>query len=138
MLAFYDMMKKSIVMPAHLMDDLEHEAANGRNLFKDFSSVAQSTGTYTGKVRYLTRPQQGVYPTLVVRLGFSSVLQRLGSATIVSCYEWLKSPLINVYQRLFSLQRAASPSSSITSPGNSGCGAEGGCSVSGYLMQAWD
>lgn len=51
MLAFYDMMKKSIVMPAHLMDDLEHETNNaGRNLFKDFSSVAQSTETYTGKV----------------------------------------------------------------------------------------
>lgn len=50
MLGFYDMMKKSIVMPAHLMDDLEHEANNsGRNLFKDFSAVAQSTGTYTGK-----------------------------------------------------------------------------------------
>lgn len=56
MLAFYDMMKKSIVMPAHLMDDLEHEANNdGRNLFKDFSSVAQATETYTGKVSFVAR-----------------------------------------------------------------------------------
>ena len=53
MLAFYDMMKKQIVMPAHLMDDGEHRAKTGRNLFKDFSSVAQSTGTYTGHVSLL-------------------------------------------------------------------------------------
>jgi acyl-[acyl-carrier-protein] desaturase len=32
-LAFADMMKKQIVMPAHLMDDGEHEARNKRNLF---------------------------------------------------------------------------------------------------------
>jgi acyl-[acyl-carrier-protein] desaturase len=47
MLAFEEMMKKSIVMPAHLMDDNEHEAKNGRNLFADFSEVAQATKTYT-------------------------------------------------------------------------------------------
>lgn len=41
MLAFEEMMKKSIVMPAHLMDDNEHQAKNGRNLFADFSEVAQ-------------------------------------------------------------------------------------------------
>ena len=52
MLAFYDMMKKQIVMPAHLMDDGEHRTKTGRNLFKDFSSVAQSTGTYTGYVSF--------------------------------------------------------------------------------------
>jgi hypothetical protein len=46
--AFADMMRKSIVMPAHLMDDGEHGAKNaGRNLFSDFSAVAESTGTYT-------------------------------------------------------------------------------------------
>ena len=50
MIAFGDMMRKQIVMPAHLMDDREHSNKNGRNLFKDFSSVAQATGTYTGKV----------------------------------------------------------------------------------------
>ena len=33
MLAFADMMRKQIVMPAHLMDDGEHIARNGRNLF---------------------------------------------------------------------------------------------------------
>jgi len=33
-LAFADMMKKQIVMPAHLMDDGEHDTINkGRNLF---------------------------------------------------------------------------------------------------------
>jgi acyl-[acyl-carrier-protein] desaturase len=33
-LAFADMMKKQIVMPAHLMDDGQHETTNkGRNLF---------------------------------------------------------------------------------------------------------
>lgn len=47
-LAFADMMKKQIVMPAHLMDDGHHETTNkGRNLFADFSSVAEKTGTYT-------------------------------------------------------------------------------------------
>ena len=38
MLAFADMMRKQIVMPAHLMDDGRHgELNNGRNLFEDFS-----------------------------------------------------------------------------------------------------
>ena len=42
MLAFADMMRKQIVMPAHLMDDLQHGDLNpGRNLFADFSSVAE-------------------------------------------------------------------------------------------------
>ncbi|KAK9831419.1 hypothetical protein WJX81_003210 [Elliptochloris bilobata] len=48
MTAFADMMRKQIVMPAHYMDDLEHQGRTGRSLFKDFSSVAQMTGTYTG------------------------------------------------------------------------------------------
>lgn len=46
-LAFADMMRKQIVMPAHLMDDLQHEKKTGRKLFADFSSVAEKTGTYT-------------------------------------------------------------------------------------------
>ena len=47
MLAFADMMKKQIVMPAHLMDDMEHGAKNGgRNLFDDFSTVAENLGVY--------------------------------------------------------------------------------------------
>ncbi len=33
MAAFGDMMKKQIVMPAHMMDDNEHQARTGRNLF---------------------------------------------------------------------------------------------------------
>lgn len=49
-LAFADMMRKQIVMPAHLMDDMEHETLNpGRNLFADFSTVAERTGTYTAQ-----------------------------------------------------------------------------------------
>jgi acyl-[acyl-carrier-protein] desaturase len=47
MMAFEEMMRKQIVMPAHLMDDEEHKAKTGRNLFADFSAVAQSTKTYT-------------------------------------------------------------------------------------------
>ncbi|KIY98647.1 acyl-carrier-protein desaturase [Monoraphidium neglectum] len=47
-LAFADMMRKQIVMPAHLMDDGEHAAKNnGRNLFADFSAVAERSGVYT-------------------------------------------------------------------------------------------
>ncbi len=41
MMAFEEMMRKQIVMPAHLMDDEEHKAKTGRNLFADFSAVAQ-------------------------------------------------------------------------------------------------
>ena len=40
MLAFADMMRKQIVMPAHLMDDGKHgELNSGRNLFEDFSGA---------------------------------------------------------------------------------------------------
>ena len=48
MIAFDDMMRKQIVMPAHLMNDAQHP--QDRNLFKDFSAVAQATKTYTGQV----------------------------------------------------------------------------------------
>uniref|UniRef100_H9NA53 Acyl-[acyl-carrier-protein] desaturase n=1 Tax=Ophrys garganica TaxID=145943 RepID=H9NA53_9ASPA len=43
-LAFADMMKKKISMPAHLMYDGRDD-----NLFKHFSSVAQRLGVYTAK-----------------------------------------------------------------------------------------
>lgn len=46
-LAFANMMRKQIVMPAHWMDDNEHEANNSRSLFKDFSAVAERLGVYT-------------------------------------------------------------------------------------------
>jgi acyl-[acyl-carrier-protein] desaturase len=50
MLCFADMMKKQITMPAHLMDDGEHEEKNsGRNLFGDFASVAEKVGVYTAE-----------------------------------------------------------------------------------------
>ena len=44
MLAFSDMMKKKIAMPAHLMYDGQNE-----HLFDDFSLVAQRTGVYTAR-----------------------------------------------------------------------------------------
>ncbi|XP_077253007.1 stearoyl-[acyl-carrier-protein] 9-desaturase, chloroplastic-like isoform X1 [Tasmannia lanceolata] len=44
MLAFYSMMKKKIVMPAHLMYDGQDD-----NLFEHFSSVAQRLEVYTNK-----------------------------------------------------------------------------------------
>ena len=62
MTAFADMMRKQIVMPAHLMDDLEHKGRTGRSLFKDFSSVAQMTGTYTGHVCTLAGDFAGHVP----------------------------------------------------------------------------
>ena len=52
-LAFDDMMKKQIVMPAHMMDDMVHKGRTGRNIFQDFSTVAESTGTYTAQVTCL-------------------------------------------------------------------------------------
>merc|ERR1719262_1059125 len=42
MMAFADMMRKGIVMPAHMMCDGEHRDREGRSLFADFSSVAES------------------------------------------------------------------------------------------------
>jgi acyl-[acyl-carrier-protein] desaturase len=47
LLAFADMMKKQIVMPAHLMDDGQHHGRTGRALFTDYSAVAERTGVYT-------------------------------------------------------------------------------------------
>ena len=76
MIAFADMMKKQIVMPAHLMDDGEHNSRTGararspppfncsvrpfelsrrvrsnthtgRDLFEDYSAIAERTGVYT-------------------------------------------------------------------------------------------
>ena len=45
MLSFADMMRKQIVMPAHLMDDGKHGILNsGRNLFHDFSELAERSG----------------------------------------------------------------------------------------------
>uniref|UniRef100_A0A061R077 Plastid acyl-acp desaturase n=2 Tax=Tetraselmis sp. GSL018 TaxID=582737 RepID=A0A061R077_9CHLO len=47
MLAFADMMRKQIVMPAHMMDDNVHKERSGRDLFGDFSSVAENLKVYT-------------------------------------------------------------------------------------------
>lgn len=48
LLAFADMMQKTIVMPAHFMDDGCHGIENqNRNLFDDFAFVAEDIGVYT-------------------------------------------------------------------------------------------
>ena len=48
MMAFADMMKKQIVMPAHLMDDNVHTTrGDGSTIFEDFEKVAMATETYT-------------------------------------------------------------------------------------------
>lgn len=48
LLAFEDMMKKGILMPAHYVDDDWHTEANhGQNLFVDYATVADSLGVYT-------------------------------------------------------------------------------------------
>jgi hypothetical protein len=48
-LAFANMMRKGIVMPAHLVDDGVHQQRNGpaANLFTDYASVADTIGVYT-------------------------------------------------------------------------------------------
>lgn len=49
-MAFADMMRKGIVMPAHFMDDGWHRANNPNSrggLFADYSAVAESAGVYT-------------------------------------------------------------------------------------------
>eukprot|EP00798_Chlamydomonas_sp_ICE-L_P022548 gene22548-29673_t len=49
MMAFADMMKKGIVMPAHYVDDGWHSSGNGKgaNLFVDYATVADTLGVYT-------------------------------------------------------------------------------------------
>jgi acyl-[acyl-carrier-protein] desaturase len=44
--SFANMMRKKIVMPAHYMDDCGMHASD-RNLFDDFSSIAERIGVYT-------------------------------------------------------------------------------------------
>lgn len=49
-LAFADMMRKGILMPAHLMDDGAHAGLNRnpkRSLFADYAAVAERAGIYT-------------------------------------------------------------------------------------------
>ena len=36
-------------MPAHLMDDGQHKARTGRDLFSDFAAVAERSGVYTAE-----------------------------------------------------------------------------------------
>ena len=46
-LALASMMEKTIIMPAHRMDDGEHEMRTGHSLFQDYAAVAESLDVYT-------------------------------------------------------------------------------------------
>jgi acyl-[acyl-carrier-protein] desaturase len=46
-LALADMMRKTIQMPAHNMDDGEHLDRTGRSLFTDYAAVAEKLGVYS-------------------------------------------------------------------------------------------
>ncbi|KAG2448027.1 hypothetical protein HYH02_007054 [Chlamydomonas schloesseri] len=80
-LAFADMMKKGIVMPAHFVDDGWHSAANAdpgngkpANLFGDYAAVADSIGVYT------THDYANIVDVLVKRWDIEHVAVRSGEA----------------------------------------------------------
>ena len=68
MLAFADMMKKGITMPAHYMDDGWHsgeDANKGQNLFVDYATAADligvyTTGDYADIVQHLVRHKEAL------------------------------------------------------------------------------
>ncbi|MEW5298359.1 MAG: hypothetical protein WDW38_000912 [Sanguina aurantia] len=77
-LAFADMMRKGIVMPAHFVDDGWHGEANQGggakgNLFHDYASVADAIGVYT------TQDYANIVDNLVTRWGVAD-LQLSGEA----------------------------------------------------------
>ena len=75
MLAFGDMMRKGILMPAHLMDDGVHSEANrGRSLFDDYATVAEAAGVYTA------RDYASIVEHLVARWGVADVQGLRGDA----------------------------------------------------------
>lgn len=76
-LAFADMMKKGIVMPAHFMNDDWHkgkDANPGHNLFVDYATVADSIGVYT------TGDYAEIVEHLVKRWGVADLRLRQGAA----------------------------------------------------------
>ncbi|KAG2431151.1 hypothetical protein HXX76_009681 [Chlamydomonas incerta] len=80
-LAFADMMRKGIVMPAHFVDDGWHaganaDPANGKpaNLFGDYAAVADSIGVYT------THDYANIVEVLVKRWDIEHVAVRSGEA----------------------------------------------------------
>jgi acyl-[acyl-carrier-protein] desaturase len=52
-LAYYDMMKKQILMPAHMMDDGEHQQKTGRNLFAVSTASSRNTCVHLGALAVL-------------------------------------------------------------------------------------
>ena len=94
LMAFSDMMKKGIVMPAHLVDDGWHAQANGgsANLFSDYAMVAERTGVYTAIdyasiVDHLVRAQGGgAAPSIALLLPTSLLLPpRSSDGTLLAC-----------------------------------------------------
>ena len=51
MIAFGDMMRKQIVMPAHLMNDGEHHGKTGRNLFAVRRTTGRARRAYPARIR---------------------------------------------------------------------------------------
>lgn len=82
-LAFADMMKKGIVMPAHFMDDGWHgsdQGNKGQNLFVDYATVADSIGVYT------TGDYADIVEHLVKRWGIPNLKLSSGAAAEAQDY----------------------------------------------------
>ncbi|KAJ9515831.1 hypothetical protein QJQ45_008717 [Haematococcus lacustris] len=82
LLAFADMMKKGIVMPAHFVDDGVHTANNAPkgNLFLDYAAVADSIGVYT------TTDYANIVEHLVKRWGVAELSGLSGPAATAQEY----------------------------------------------------
>ncbi|KAJ9515953.1 hypothetical protein QJQ45_016871 [Haematococcus lacustris] len=82
LLAFADMMKKGIVMPAHFVDDGVHTANNAPkgNLFLDYAAVADSIGVYT------TTDYANIVEHLVKRWGVAELSGLSGPAAAAQEY----------------------------------------------------
>ncbi|GLI67555.1 hypothetical protein VaNZ11_011782 [Volvox africanus] len=82
MLAFADMMRKGIVMPAHFVDDDWHSQANGKgsNLFVDYAAVADAIGVYT------TNDYADIIEHLVKRWDIGNVKVVTGEAAEAQAY----------------------------------------------------
>ncbi|KAL6752728.1 fatty acid desaturase-domain-containing protein [Haematococcus lacustris] len=82
LLAFADMMKKGIVMPAHFVDDGAHTANNAPkgNLFLDYAAVADSIGVYT------TTDYANIVEHLVKRWGVAELSGLSGPAAAAQEY----------------------------------------------------
>jgi acyl-[acyl-carrier-protein] desaturase len=109
MLSFADMMRKQIVMPAHLMNDMKHEQTNpGRNLFSDFSEVAEKLGVYDAN------DYCDIMEHLISRWEISNVNVKSGEAAAAQEY------LMQLPPRIRKLAERASARKSKVKPANVG------------------